>query len=117
MYVRSLVTEEDVIKGGLYPIWIYEDEEAEENPNYRGTCYVRDGVGDCYPLSKGEWELVSEPNVPALTSTTHVLKIEHKFKVTKTIDNMVQLELQHGVYSKDNVQELIDILVKVKEEM
>lgn len=115
MYVRSLVTEHDVIKGELYPIWIFEDDE--ENPTPHGMMYVRDGVGDCYPLSKGEWELVSESNVPALTSTTHVLKIEHKFKVTKTIDNTVQLELQHGVYSKDNVQELIDILVKVKEEM
>lgn len=115
MYVRSLVTEEDVVKGHIYPIWIFED--GEENPTPSGRMYVRDKVGDCYPLIKGEWEPVSEPNVPALTSTTHVLKIEHKFKVTKTIDNAVQLELQHGVYSKDNVQELIDILVKVKEEM
>lgn len=108
MYVRSLVTEYDVRAGRIYEVLV--DEETGVT--------VRDDAGESYYLSgvSNQYEIIN--NQPAaLTSTTHVLKIEHKFKVTKTIDNTVQLELQHGVYSKDNVQELIDILVKLKEEM
>lgn len=106
MYVRSLTDKLDLTFGKIYEADRIENEEA----------WVIDDEGDLWWLYPGEYEIVND-KAPALTSTTHVLKIEHKFKVTKTIDNTVQIELQHGVYSKDNVQELIDILVKVKEEM
>lgn len=91
-------------------IGINESGRLQLKTKHHGVC------GEALQEHGGDVVLIKD-KTPALTSTTHVLKIEHKFKVTKTIDNAVQLELQHGVYSKDNVQELIDILVKVKEEM
>lgn len=48
MYVISLVTERDVVKGKKYQV-------TSESGTYVGKVYVIDDVGDEWPLDQGNW--------------------------------------------------------------